>query len=159
MRALDTFLLAFDQAWAHRWESLSGVLDGVHPEEATWQAPAYADAELEPGWPLPGSIHWQVAHLAHCKRHYTDCIAQRRGEGRPPPPVREPNLDYDAEIALLRRAHALQRETIAGLTDADLAAPMPESATLAEFLAMCLRHDVWHASQIAVARRLYRNRR
>ena len=75
MTGIDTFLLQFDHAWGHDFESLAAALDGVTEEEAAWQAPAYAGAEREDGWPPPGSIHWQVAHVAHCKRYYTDLIA------------------------------------------------------------------------------------
>jgi hypothetical protein len=159
MRAVDAFLLSLDQAWTHRWESLSAVLDGIHPEEAEWQAPVYGDAEHEDGWPLAGSIHWQVAHVAHCKRAYTEYILQRDRPGRPPAPPRPRDTTWDEEVAGLKRAHARQRDAIASLTDADLGGRVGNGMTLAEFLAMCVRHDVWHASQIAVARRLYRNRR
>lgn len=159
MRALDVLLLSFDHAWAHRWESLSTALDGVHPEEAVWQAPAYGDAEIEAGWPLPGSVHWHVAHVGHCKRHYADLLAQRDRSGRPAQPAREGALTYDQDLALLRQAHARQRDGISALTDADLDLRLGNAMTVAEFLAMCVRHDAWHASQIAVARRLYRNRR
>ena len=159
MRAVDVFLLSFDHAWAHKWESLSGVLDGVHPDEASWQAPPYGDAEVEPGWPLPGSIHWQVAHVVHCKRHYTDFLTQRDRAGRPPQPERTPGLTWDEELAGLKHAHTRQRDAMASLTDADLGTRVGNAMTVAEFLSMCIRHDVWHAAQIAVARRLYRNRR
>ena len=159
MRAVDVLLLSFDHAWAHRWESFAAVLDGVHPDEAGWQAPAYGDAEVEARWPLPGSIHWQVAHTAHCKRHYAELLTQRDRAGRPPEPVREQALTFDEDLALLRHVHARQREAIAALTDADLDGRVGNAMNVAEFIAMTIRHDVWHASQIAVARRLYRNRR
>lgn len=159
MRATDLLLLTFDHAWAHRWESLAAALDGVHPEEAAWQAPIYGDAETEPFWPLPGSIHWHVAHAAHCKRHYADLLLQRERAEPPPEPAREQALGYDEDLARLQQAHARQREAIAGLADADLDGRVGGRMGVAEFVAMTIRHDVWHASQIALARRLYRNRR
>lgn len=159
MRAVDVLLLAFDHASSHRWESLQEALKGVTPEEAAWQAPAYADAEHEAGWPRPGTIHWQVAHIAHCKRYYADVLTQRDRAGRPPAPPRPPDLDWAAEQAELEAAHTAQRASIAALTDADLATRVGDAMSVAEFVAMCTRHDAWHASQIAVARRLYRTRR
>jgi uncharacterized damage-inducible protein DinB len=159
MRAVDAFLLSLDHAWTHRWESLANVLDGIHPDEAGWQAPTYGDAEHEAGWPPPGSIHWQVAHIAHCKRSYTEYILQRDRPGRPPAPPRLPDRTWDQEVVALKHAHARQRDAIASLTDADLETRVGNAMTVAEFLAMIIRHDIWHASQIAVARRLYRNRR
>jgi hypothetical protein len=158
MRAVDVLLLAFDHAWSHRWESLREALAGVGAEEAAWQAPAYADVEREPGWPAPGSIQGQVAHVAHCKRHYTEFLTQRDRAGRPPAPPRTPDLDWQAELAELGAAHAAQRAAIAALSDADLATQVGNAMGVAEFVTMCTRHDVWHAAQLALARRLYRAR-
>lgn len=159
VRAVDALLLAFDHAWEHRWESLSTALDGVGPEEAGWQSPAYAEVEPEAGWPLPGTIHWQVAHVAHCKRHYADCLLQRERAGRPPEPPFVPGRGWDGTLAELRAAHARQREAIAALADAELDTRVGNAMSVAEFVAMTTRHDAWHASQIALARRLYRTRR
>lgn len=158
MRALDALLLSFDHAWAHRWESLTAALDGVHPEEASWQSPAYRDAEPEAGWPLPGTLHWHVAHVGHCKLHYTDLVTQRDRPGRPPAPVRRAGNSYDDDVALLRHAHARQREALASLGDGDLPGRVGNGMSVAELVVMAVRHDVWHAGQIALARRLYRNR-
>ncbi len=158
MHALDVLLLAFDHAWEHRWESLQSALKGVEAPEAQWQAPAYAEAEREEGWPLPGSIAWQVAHVAHCKRYYTEVILQRARPGEPAMPPRPPHQGFEEEVAGLRAAHAAQRVAIAALSDADLEARVGSAMSLVEFVTMCTRHDVWHASQIAVARRLYRER-
>ncbi len=158
MRALDVLLLAFDHAWEHKWESLQGALRGLGPEEAAWQAPAYAPAEREPGWPLPGSIAWQVAHVAHCKRHYTEMILERARPGAPPALPRPSHQGFEEEVEGLRAAHAAQRAAIAALSDADLETHVDNGTSLAEFVTTCTRHDTWHAAQIAVARRLYRER-
>jgi uncharacterized damage-inducible protein DinB len=159
MRAVDLLLLAFDHAFEHRWESLAAALDGVGPEEAGWQSPAYADAEPEAGWPLPGTIHWHVAHLAHCKRHYTELVLQRERAGRPPAPSFRANPTFDESLAELKAAHARQRAALAALTDAELEMRLGNGDVLAEFVSACTRHDAWHAAQIALARRLHRTRR
>ena len=158
MRAVDAFLLHFDQAWDHKWESLTQTLVGVGPAEADWQAPCYADVEREAGWPLAGTVHWQVAHIAHCKRYYALMLTQRDRSGRPPESPRAPNLTWAQEVVELQAAHAAQRAAIAGLSDADLEARVGNAMGVGEFVAMCTRHDAWHAAQIAVARRLYRTR-
>ena len=159
MRAVEAFLLHFDHAWDHRWESLTQVLVGVDEVEAAWQALGYADVEREAGWPSPGTVHGQVAHIAHCKRYYALMISQRDHSGRPPAPPRTPDLTYAQEVAELQAAHAAQRAALATLTDADLDGRVGNAMGVAEFVAMCTRHDAWHAAQIAVARRLYRTRR
>jgi len=158
MRAAEVLLLAFDHAWEHTWESLQSALQGVGVQEAEWQAPAYAEAEREAGWPLPGSIAWQVAHVAHCKRYYTEVILQRARPGEPATPPRPPHQGFEVELVGLRAAHAVQRAAIAALGDTDLATRVGSAMSLVEFVTMCTRHDVWHAAQIAVARRLYRAR-
>jgi hypothetical protein len=99
-----------------------------------------------------------VAHIAHCKRHYAEVLTQRDRSGRPPAPPRPPDLDWASERAELEAAHAAQRAAIAALTDADLEARVGDAMSVVEFVAMVTRHDAWHASQIAVARRLYRTR-
>jgi hypothetical protein len=150
MRLIDVFLRQFDNAWHHRWESLEPLLDGLTEEEALWQAPCYAS---EPsGRPSPGSIHWHLDHLARCKREYAAMLRRDSGPAHgPPAPLPE-------TLARLRDAHRAQREAIAALGDADLERPAEGGMSVAEFLASTIRHDTWHAAQIAVARRLWRTR-
>ena len=149
MSRLETHLTHFDDAWNHDFESLTFALDGVSEEEGAWQPPCYADVPATEGWPAPGSIQWQVAHIAFYKREYA---ARIRGEGEPTPQPRTPDTRFEQDVAELHAAHAVEREAIAALSDAELT---PE---LERFLAAIIRHDVWHAGQIAVARRLWRTR-
>jgi len=156
MDSIAVHLRHLDDAWAHKWESLSGVLAGVSEEEAAWQAPCYAKEEREDGWPAPGSIRWQVAHIAFCKRHYADCI-RRLGEPEPPSERFKPVTGtFAQDRAELDAAHADERAAIVARSDADLPRLLFNRMALGEFLAMLVRHDVWHAGQIAVARRLWR---
>lgn len=158
MTAVAAYLQQLDQAWSHKWESLRGVLDGVTEEEAAWQAPCYASEPPEEGWPLPGTIRWQVAHLAHCKRYYAACVRARGAPGRPPDPVRAPTASFAEDLRALEAAHADQRAAIAECGDTDLDTKVNGAAPLSEFLASTIRHDTWHGGQIAVARRLWRRR-
>ena len=158
MNGVETYLRTLDDAWEHKWESLTAALDGVDAEMAAHQAPCYSAEEREKGWPAPGTIHWQVAHVAHCKRHYTDFIRSPGSTERPPDPERPQDLDFEAELANLREVHAAQREAIAALSEDDLKLPVGNGMPLEEFLAMAIRHDTWHASQIVVARRLWSSR-
>jgi hypothetical protein len=158
MGAVRELLRAFDHAWQHKWESLSAALEGVTEEEAAWQAPCYAKEPREEGWPAPGTIRWQVAHVAHCKRHYTMFLRAPGSTERPPAPPHVPVASFAEDVDELREAHAGQRGAILALRDDQLPLPVGNGMPLGEFLAMAVRHDTWHASQIAVARRLYRNR-
>ncbi|MDJ0972990.1 MAG: DinB family protein [Planctomycetota bacterium] len=156
MSAVDEHLQAFDHAWAHDFESIRSALDGVTDDEAYWQADAYADEDVEDGWPAPGTIAWQVAHLAHCKRHYAEFVRTRAAAEPPPVEPRTPLATFAEERAALDAAHAAQRAAIAAVDDADLTRVACGHVALGAFLAMATRHDAWHAGQIAVARRLYR---
>lgn len=146
------FLLQFDNAWEHEWESLMSVLSGVSEEEANWQAPCYTDTPAAAEWPARGTIRWQVAHVAHCKREYTARLRSSEREGPSPNLPHRPTRNYAEDLHELRQAHADQRQAIGRLGAEEL------TEGVADFLANTLRHDIWHGGQIAVARRLYRMR-
>lgn len=151
------YLKQLDDAWAHRWESLQDVLRELGEDEATWQGAAWRSEPVEAGWPLPGSIRWQIAHIAHCKRHYAD-VVRGRAQPAPEPPPRVAPADLAGELAALAAAHAIEREAFAGVRDDELDVLAGGRMALGEFLAMAVRHDIWHAGQIAVVRRLWRQR-
>lgn len=152
MRAIDVFVRQITDARDHPWESLLPTIRELTEAEAAWQAPCYRAESDEAGWPANGSILWHLVHLAHCKQAY---LAQL--EGRENPDF-EPPQGLDAALDRLSSLHDAQRDAIAALRDADLEREMPGGVRLDEFLTSTLRHDVWHAAQIAVARRLYRTR-
>ena len=149
MRALDVYLQQFDHAWRHNWESLAPLLESVTEPEASWQASCYRDIDRDEGWPPPGSIHWHVAHLAHCKRDYT---AEMRGLALEP---HLPAQTFAESVHDLEQAHAAQRDVLCSLSESELGRQLPNEMTLAEFLTSTIRHDTWHAGQVAAARRLY----
>lgn len=163
MSSVQLFLQTFDDAWSHQLESILAVLKDVTAEESTWQHPAYAGEKHMTGLPVPGTLLWQVAHLEHCARHYAQVVRARpvtEEPATPPPPASNlPEL-----LVALHRAHGELRDVIAALSDADLndACVLGHSVhsgmNVSEFLRMITRHDSWHAGQIAVARRLYRER-
>ncbi len=151
------FLTLFDDAWSHSWESLQTTLEGVTEAEAAHVPADYADEELEEGWPAPGSVLWQLAHLAHCKAYYTALIEQRGEEpGNPEPVAFEVCEDYAAYGTHLAQVHGKQREAMAELTREDMPLKVGNGMLLPEFLSMIIRHDIWHASQVAIARRSWR---
>ena len=151
MRTVDAFLLFLDNAWEHDWESLMSALAGVTEEEARWQAPCYADAPASDSTHAPGTIRWQVTHLAHCKREYTARLLGDR-EARSPALPEHVTASYEEDLADLQRAHVEERAAIAALEDQEI------TPDVADFLTNIIRHDTWHGGQIALARRLYRAR-
>ena len=154
MSASSAYLQFFDDAWSHAYESLAGGIEGVTEAEASWQAPAYASVAREEGWPAPGTIAWHVAHLTHCKRYYADVIRRRAEAESPEPRPWATPATFDALVGLLKEAHAEQRTAIEALEDDDLEVVIEGDRRLADFLSATIRHDIWHAAQIAMARRL-----
>ena len=150
-------LQMFDDNWSHQCESLRSILQGVTSEESLWQGPAYAAEPFVQGLPEPGTIRWQVAHLEHCARHYTEILRKRpiaREPATPPPGIAElPEL-----INRLECARRLLREEIQRLSEVDLDGPCAREMGVAEFVRLVIRHEAWHAGQLAVIRRLYRQR-
>ncbi len=154
--AITAHLCHFDGVWSHAFESLASALTGLDDADAFRQPSAYAGEPDDAGWPAPGSIAWQVAHLADCKHRYVDYLRNIGGAERPP--IREwtPAATFPALRAQLVAEHNEQRAAIAALTPADLASTVGNGMGTAEFIAMATRHDAWHAAQIVVARRLLR---
>ncbi len=158
MREMHAFLHQFDATWSHEWESLHAVLDGVNDAEAAYQAPCYAGETTEDGWPAPGTIAWQVAHLTHCKRDYTAILRSASTDAVLDALPWVPVAEFAALRKQLRGAHEDERLAMSAITDAQLDDIAGDEMTMREFLAMIIRHDAWHAAQIAVARRLFRTR-
>jgi hypothetical protein len=156
MTRKEELLAGFDDVWSHRWESMELVFKDVTEEEANYQHESYLDAEQYPGDPPSGTIKWYVHHLAHCYDHYKDVIAMRpaKPENPPPPEI----LAFDVMLDTLRRYRRQLRDTIATLPDDALDEKVFNGDAVAMFVRMVIRHDAWHAGQIAVARRLYRMR-
>ena len=157
MSQVVQLLQAFDDSWSHRCESLRSVLQDVSSEEASWQHSSYAAEPLVHDLPEPGTIRWHVAHLEHGARHYAAVIRERPIEHEPmaaPPGVAE----IGELIGRLERARLLLRSEIEKMSDIDLRGPCARGVDVAEFLRMAIRHETWHAGQIVVIRRLYRQR-
>ncbi len=156
MNAIDLLLLQFDHAWSHAWESIQHALKGVTPAEASFQATCYAKEAKEADFPPPGTILWQLHHLHWCSQHYANVLRLRPQKEIADPP-KPPLMTLDQAVAALHESHGALRAEVARLQESDLQSPCnTRGERVAEFVSACLRHAVWHASQIALARRLYR---
>ncbi len=158
MTPIDAILRQLDDAWGHPYESVASVLDGVTDDECTWQPPGYDDVEREDAGPAPGTIAWHVAHITACKNEYA-CYVRDRGkdvdlegaEHEIPPTWKAARKALDA-------AHAWLRHEVEAVKPDELTLAANHKMPLDEFLAMAIRHDTWHAGQIAVLKRLYAQR-
>jgi hypothetical protein len=157
MSGTAVLLRAFDDTWKHRAESIRAVLCGVTEEEASWQHHSYIHEVTVSGLPPPGTILWHLAHLEHCARHYAAVLGTRPLEEEPETPPPAEGLLREL-LASLELARGQLRRQIESLTDRDLNQPCARGMDVCEFVRMVLRHEAWHAGQIAVVRRLYRFR-
>jgi len=154
MSSLEQLLQMFDDAWSHKDESVKTVLNDVTAEEARWQHPAYSATDQMSGMPAAGSILWQVAHLEHSARHYAEILRLRPVANEPM--TSPPKISTLSELlALMQQAHAGLRGQMTQLSESDLTRPCARAMTVEEFVRMVIRHDTWHAGQIAVGRRLF----
>jgi hypothetical protein len=152
--ALALLLRLVDQGYERKaWHgpNLRGSLRGLQPEVAAWR-------------PGPGRHNiWEIAlHTAYWK------YAVRRrllGEKRGAFPVKGSNwfrrpesptaAAWRADLGLLDVMHRRLREAIGTLSPDDLARPTPGASLNAGDLIMGIAaHDVYHAGQIQVLKRL-----
>ena len=147
---VEILLGVLDDAWSHPWEGLSSALDGIREEEAAWRPPFYAAEEGKPGEPAPGTVRWHIDHLRRCKDEYA---AQLSGEE-----VSSEEIVGDSLSALrtrLEASHARQRGALQALSD-DALRRERDGVPLAETIRAQIRHDTWHAAQIVIVRRAWR---
>jgi len=156
MSQVAQLLRAFDDSWSHECESLRSVPQGVTPEESSWQDSSYAAEPLVQGIPEAGAIRWDIAHLEHCARHYTAILRERPITDEPLTPPSEAT-DLPDLIDRLERVRRAFRREIEKLNDKDLLTPCARRMNVDEFLLMTIRHEAWHAGQLAVIRHLYRH--
>lgn len=154
--AVDVLLAALDQAYDRKsWHgtNLKGSLRGVPLEVAVWR-------------PEEGRHNvWEYAvHAAYWKY-----AVRRRITGEPrgsfplegsnwferPEPDRATEAAWKADRRLLEAEHRRLREAVAGLTAKDLARNPPGGeTTLLALVTGAAAHDVYHAGQIQLLKRL-----
>jgi hypothetical protein len=154
---LTQLLDVIDRAYDRRsWHgtNLRGAIRGLTPAEAAWR-PARGRHNV---WEI-------VVHAAYWK------YAVRRrlnGEGRGSFDLEGSNwfersgtdaAAWKRDVALLERTHRTLRDAIARVPAASLHRRLPGAASTAfELIAGIAAHDLYHAGQIQLIKRLYRER-
>lgn len=154
--AVEVILAAIDRAYDRKsWHgtNLKGSLRGLPAERAAWR-------------PAPGRHNvWEYAvHAAYWKY-----VVRRQITGEPrgsfplagsnfferPEPGRASEEAWKEDRALLEAEHRKLREAVAGLSDADLKRqPAGGATTLLDLLTGIAAHDLYHAGQIQLLKRL-----
>ena len=156
MTKKEELLIAFDETWKRKWESLEEILKNITEEEALWQHPAYAMEPLEEGHPPTGTILYLLTHLYDVYRYYILVVINRPNDVKNPPPPPRSHTVAEA-LGYIKKYRAELRDVLASLTDEQLEEQVSGDRTVAQLLRMFPRHDSWHTGQIAMLRRLYRN--
>jgi len=157
MTRKSEILASFDDAWGDPiCESLTLALTGVTEASAVYQHPIYSDTKQEEDDPPAGTILWHLVHLAHCYGSYASTIARRpeAAEDTSPPIARS----LAEAISNLKRDREGLRNAIAAVPESQLDDKVTDYDSVAQLVRMIVRHDAWHASQIAVMKRMYRMR-
>jgi hypothetical protein len=152
--SIDLLLRLLDQAFEKKsWHgpNLRGALRGLAPAVAAWR-------------PAEGRrCIWEIAvHAAYWKY-----IVRRRllGEKKGSFPLKGSNWfprpvvcstdAWEADLALLEQTHRTLRSAIAGLAPADLeTVPAGSTVSNLDMIAGVAAHDVYHAGQIQLLKRL-----
>lgn len=153
---VKSLLDSLDEAFHRKsWHgpNLRGSVRGLSARQAAWR-------------PAPGrkSIAEQVLHAAYWKYTVWRRLA---GEKRGSFPLAGSNWfpvssqlsesDWKAHVRLLEEMHARLRESIASLRDADLGQDLPGSKlSRARLIRGIIAHDVYHAGQIGLLKRMQR---
>lgn len=142
--------LAFDRRSWHG-PNLMGSLRGVRPAEAVWR-------------PQPGrhNINELAVHAAYWKYRVCRLLA---GSQAPPFDLAGSNFferekaptraEWEADLTLLRDWHRRLREFVLATPHSRLNAPSRSDAfTVSELISGAAAHDLYHAGQIRLIRRL-----
>lgn len=137
--------------------TLRSALRGVKADEALWR-------------PAPGRNRiWELALHAAYAKHRVLVRLDHSASGRfprrldrqwwPRLPEEETDSAWQADLVLLEESHRALSEAVAALPSTRLAQSRPGVPfTLAEEVAGAALHDVYHAGQIRLVRRLYAGR-
>jgi uncharacterized damage-inducible protein DinB len=151
MSPIDLLLTQLDQAYDTRsWHgtNLRGSIRGLAPEQAAWR-------------PSPGrhSIHEEVVHCAYWKYAATRRLTGEKKGGFPLEGSNWFDRDgadaarWKADVRLLEACHRRLRGKVAALEPRDLDRRVG-SVTLQFLVSGIVAHDLYHAGQIQLLKRL-----
>ncbi|HYH47416.1 MAG TPA: DinB family protein [Thermoanaerobaculia bacterium] len=163
---VDLLLKALDQAYDRTsWHGpvLRGTLRGVSAGQAAWR-PAPARHNV---WELAvHAAYWKYSVVRRlCRRRSEDARFPLAGSNWFPRPIGEPGQTgepderaWKADLQVLADMHRSLRAEVARLTDADLAeVPAGSRTAIGNLVLGVAYHDVYHAGQIQLLKRLWPN--
>jgi hypothetical protein len=149
-----------DQAFDRRaWHgtNLMGSLRGVALDEALYRP----NPHRHNVWELAvHAAYWKYAVRRRLTGDKRGSFAYPGSNFFPRPDERGANEDaWRDDLKMLRSEHRALREVVVALRPAELSAPSPKKRwTVADTVAGVASHDIYHAGQIQILRRLYLKR-
>lgn len=147
--------ILIEDSWSHPWEGFrSSYLTCTQPELG-WVAEEYAGEPTAAGWPAVGSICERLNHVGACKQAYAwDIRNPTRTDGATAWTV------HHSRVELMQALDSIHADFVAACRSADHHAMILGKGghTFPQYLGIAIRHEIWHAGQIALLRRLYAKR-
>ena len=148
-----------DQSYDHKsWHGpvLRGSLRGISAEQAAWrQAPGRHNI-----WELAvHAAYWKYSVLRRLNRGEEVRFPLKGSNWFPRPEGEASERDWKADLQLLGEVHRDLRRVVAALSDADLEIiPEGSKTRIIDLVLGVSRHDIYHAGQIQLLKRLYPDR-
>jgi hypothetical protein len=154
---VQILLRALDTGYDHKsWHGpiLKGSLRGISPEEAAWR-PAPKRHNV---WELAiHAAYWKYSVLHRLRREVRFPLKGSNWFPRPEGEISEPA--WKADLRILEQMHRDLRAAVAVLHDEDLeTVPQGSKTTVRELVLGAAYHDVYHAGQIQLLKRLREGR-
>jgi uncharacterized damage-inducible protein DinB len=154
---VSILLRDLDQSYDHKsWHGpvLRGSLRGVSAEQATWR-PAPDRHNI---WELAvHAAYWKYAVLRRLRPGEEIRFALKGSNWFPRPEGEASERAWKADLQLLGEVHRDLRQAVAALSDADLETiPEGSKTRTIDVVPGVARHDIYHAGQIQLLKRLYK---
>ena len=155
---VDALVGSLDEAYNKQsWHgtNLRGSIRGLSPEEACWR-PAVGRHNI---WEiLVHAAYWKYAVRRRLRGDRRGSFSYK-GSDWFPSPKEATRRRWLKDVALLESEHRILREAVASLTDSRLKVSPDRGSTTAEQLVRGVAaHDLYHAGQIQLLKKLVRNR-
>lgn len=142
---LDTTFSAWN--WAHK--SMRGAVKNLPVPEALWQPSRHSHSVWE-----------QINHVAHWKAYVAERISGKHPRAQQAwPAARRTAEDLRRSISHLTRLHAQLRKAVLAIDPEDFDRSRTGKYSLVQLLLGAAAHESYHAGQILLTRKLYRDAR